>query len=96
MNRLVNGNYEFVAFLLTLSKLQSRYHTGNFDGKQYGVSIFRPVKEKVTKLFAEELGGTDIVSFNVFSTKNNGVLLKPCEMSSEKVIEFVLNFKLIS
>ena len=96
MSRIVNQNYELEAFLLTLSKLKSGYHTGYFDNKQYGVSISRPVKEKVTKLYAEELGGTDIVSFNIFSTKNNGAVLKPCEMSSEKVIEFVLNYKLTS
>lgn len=66
MNRIVNGNYEFEAFLLILSKLQLGYHTGNFDGKQYGVSISRPVKKKVTRLFAEELAGIDIISFNIF------------------------------
>lgn len=45
---------------------------------------------KLIKVYAEELGGNDIVSGNYYPTMKDG-MLKPCEMSDEKVIDFVLN-----
>jgi len=47
---------------------------------------------KLLKLYAEELGGNDVVSGNYYPTIKNGTL-KPCEMSDVKVIDFVLNSK---
>ncbi|MGO7393658.1 hypothetical protein GR223_37145 [Rhizobium leguminosarum] len=43
--------------------------------------------------YGEELSGTDIVSFNPYRLSGPGSMLKPCEMSSAKVIEFVLGFE---
>ena len=40
------------------------------------------------KLVAEELGGTDYISLNLYRTKA-GALLRPCEMPEAKVIAFV-------
>lgn len=37
--------------------------------------------------------GTDIVSFNLFRVTSDRTLLKPCEMSAEKVVAFVLEFR---
>ncbi|WP_425375678.1 hypothetical protein [Rhizobium laguerreae] len=48
---------------------------------------------KRTWLYGEELSGSDIVSFNFYRLAGPGSLLKPCEMSSAKVIEFVLGFE---
>lgn len=42
------------------------------------------------KLEAEELGGPDYISFNLFRLASGQALLKPCEMAEDKVIEFVL------
>ncbi len=44
---------------------------------------------KLLKVYAEELGGNDIVSGNYYPTMKQG-MLKPCEMSDKKVINFVL------
>jgi len=49
---------------------------------------------KIIKIYAKELKGNDIVSGNYFLTIKQG-LLKPCEMSDEKVISFVNNLELI-
>lgn len=38
-------------------------------------------------------GGTDIVSFNLYRLAGPGPMLKRCEMSSAKVVEFVLGFE---
>jgi peptide-methionine (S)-S-oxide reductase len=43
---------------------------------------------KIIKLYAKELKGRDIVSGNYFLSIQGG-LLKPCEMSDAKVIDFV-------
>ena len=45
---------------------------------------------RLLKIYAEELGGNDIVSGNYYPTMKKG-MLKPCEMSDTKVIDFVLN-----
>ena len=42
------------------------------------------------KLFAEELGGADRVSFNLYFLDGKPPLLKPCEMPQDKVVDFVL------
>ena len=47
---------------------------------------------RVLQFYAEELGGNDFVSFNIFLTKKKP-LLKPCEMSAKKVIDFILQFR---
>jgi len=52
------------------------------------------IKDKIIKLYAKELGGNDIVSCNYFVTIKNG-LLKPCEMSDKKVIDFVNKLQII-
>jgi len=45
---------------------------------------------KLLKIYAEELGGNDIISGNYYPTLKGG-MLKPCEMSDKKVIDFVLH-----
>jgi hypothetical protein len=50
--------------------------------------------KKIIKIYAKELKGNDIVSGNYFLTIKNG-LLKPCEMSDEKVINFVKNLQIV-
>ena len=43
------------------------------------------------KLEAEELGGNDYISFNLYRLASGETLLKPCEMPAEKVIAFVMD-----
>ena len=49
---------------------------------------------KLLKVYAEELGGNDVVSGNYYPSIKKGTL-KPCEMSDTKVIDFVLNAETI-
>lgn len=49
---------------------------------------------KLIKIYAEALGNTNVVSGNYYTSINNGVL-KPCEMSDKKVIDFILNCRII-
>ncbi len=64
-----------------------------YNCKKYLVTKELYSNGKIIKIFARELGGVDIVSGNYFTTIKNG-LLKPCEMSDKKVIDFVLNIEL--
>jgi len=49
---------------------------------------------KIIKIYAQELKGNDIVSGNYYPSIKGG-LLKPCEMSDKKVINFVNSLKII-
>ncbi|MCH4549457.1 hypothetical protein MK632_27515 [Rhizobium changzhiense] len=76
-----------------LAKLPEGYVDGHLGDRPWGVTIKRSEDGKRTWLYGEELGGTDIVSFNLYRLAGSGSILKPCEMSSAKVIEFILGFE---
>ncbi|MCW1411090.1 hypothetical protein OLZ32_22015 [Rhizobium sp. 1AS11] len=76
-----------------LAKLPDGYVDGYFGNRSWGVTVKRSQDGKRTWLYGEELGGTDIVSFNLYRFAGRGSALNPCEMSSAKVIEFVLGFE---
>ena len=79
-------------FEAALECLPRGYSEGFFDGRRYGVSVQRSDDGRRNSLFARDLAGTDIVSFNLYRVTNGETLLRPCEMSSEKVVRFVLGF----
>lgn len=64
------------------------YSTGAFQGKTYGLSRRSFNEGRSHKFFAEELGGTDFISLNLYETQA-GLQLRPCEMPERKVIEFL-------
>ena len=84
---------EDAGFDAALAKLAEGYVEGVYQGRRYGVTVRRSADGRRNSLFARELGGTDIVSFNLYRTGSDRTLLKPCEMSSEKVVAFVLDFR---
>jgi len=59
-------------------------------GKRYLLRKETLLAGKLLKIYAEELGGNDIISGNYYPTIKEG-MLKPCEMSDKKVIDFVLH-----
>jgi hypothetical protein len=65
------------------------YFTAAFRGRRYGVSNTSHAGGRSRKLFAEELGGTDFVSLNLYEPDHGDPALRPCEMPVEKVIDFV-------
>ncbi|MBB3525917.1 hypothetical protein FHX03_005289 [Rhizobium sp. BK456] len=76
-----------------LAKLPEGYVDEHFGNRPWGVTVKRSEDGNRTWLYGEELSGTDIVSFNLYRFGRPGSILKPCEMSSAKVIEFVLGFE---
>ena len=87
--------FGFPLFEAALSRLPDGYVGGNFGGRAWGVTVKRSQDGKRIWLYGEELGGTDIVSFNLYRLGSRP-MLKPCEMSSAKVVDFVLGFQLNS
>jgi hypothetical protein len=80
------------AFERALEHFPDGYSEGVFDGSRWAVTIKRSPDQKRIWLYAEDLAGTDIVSFNLYRLENSGTALKPCEMSSDKVVAFVLGY----
>ena len=65
-----------------------------YNHKRYLLRKETLLNGKLLKVYAEELGANDIVSGNYYPSMKGG-MLKPCEMSDVKVIDFVLNAKVL-
>ncbi|MET3758666.1 hypothetical protein ABID08_006049 [Rhizobium binae] len=81
------------AFEDALAKLPDGCFDGYFGKRLWGVTVKRSRDGKRTWLYGEELSGSDIVSFSLYRLAGPGLLLKPCELSSAKVIEFVIGLE---
>jgi len=77
------------AFLAAFDALPSGTFKATFEDRAYVVTRSALSKGKAQKLVAEELGGTDYISMNLYRLAS-GPLLKPCEMPAQKVVAFVL------
>ncbi|WP_183872524.1 hypothetical protein [Rhizobium sp. BK491] len=84
---------ELSDFEHALAKLSDGYSEGRFQDRPWGVTVKRSPEGKRVWLYGEELGGTDVVSFNLYVLSGASLTLKPCEMSSSKVVDFVLGFR---
>ena len=73
----------------TLAALPLGYFTARYDGRRYGVTRSVHAGGRSMKLYAEELGGADRISLNIFVPPSGEPTLKPCEMPIDKVTAFV-------
>lgn len=66
------------------------YFTARYQGRRYGVTNAAHANGRSFKLYAEELGGTDRISLNIYHPPSRAEpALKPCEMPVDKVTAFV-------
>jgi hypothetical protein len=73
-----------------LSSWPRGYFTARYGGRRYGVTNAVHAHGNSFKLFAEELGGTDRISLNIYRPPSSvEPTLKPCEMPIDKVTAFV-------
>ena len=77
------------AFLTAFDALPSGTFKGTADNKRYVITRQDFSDGNSQKLVAEELGGTDYISLNLYRLAS-GARLKPCEMPEGKVMRFVL------
>ena len=82
---------ESAEFDTAFQKLPEGYSEGTYEGRRLGLIVRRSRDGRRNSLFATELAGTDIVSFNLYRFTSGKTSLKPCEMSAEKVVTFVRN-----
>lgn len=78
------------AFLAAFDALPIGGYGGTFQGRRYRVTKSQMANGRSQKLEAEELGGPDYISFNLYRLGGGETLLKPCEMPEDKVTTFVL------
>jgi len=71
-----------------INKIPIGYSEHQYQNKKYSISRTDFNNGRSIKVFAEELGGKDFISFNFYLTQS-GEQLKPCEMPKEKVIHFL-------
>jgi hypothetical protein len=73
---------------ILFSRVPEGWSQWEYDGR--GWSVVRTVHGdgRSESLYAEELGGTDVVSANLDRLHGEPVL-KPCEMPEEKVLAFL-------
>ena len=81
------------AFLERFLALPEGHGRGRYAGRRYATAVARSADGRRHRLFAEELGGADRVSLNLFLTEGGRVLLRPCEMPESKVVDFVLGYR---
>ena len=80
---------QFISAFRTLPRGSSE---GLYEGRKYGLTIRYGRDDRQAWLYAEELGGNNHISCNIYFLKGNNTRLKPCEMPAQKVIDFVLGF----
>ncbi len=77
-------------FYTNLLALPNGANDVRYLGKRYLLRKETLLDGKLLKIYAEELGGNNIISGNYYPTMKGG-MLKPCEMSDQKVIDFILH-----
>ncbi len=84
---------ELTEFDAAFRRLPEGYSQGVYEGRRFGLTVRRSEDGRRNSLFARELAGTDLVSFNLYRLSSGQTSLKPCEMSADKVVGFVLGFQ---
>ena len=82
-------------FYIKLLALPNGANSVFYKAQRYLLRKETLLEGKLLKIYAENLSQLDIVSGNYYPTMKDG-MLKPCEMSDEKVIDFVLNCTIIT
>jgi hypothetical protein len=79
-----------------LSMLVDRVPEGwtlvEYDGRRWGLNRTTRTHGGSVAIYAEQLGGSDVVSANVYRTPT-GDLLKPCEMPTDLVLAFLRGWR---
>jgi hypothetical protein len=65
-----------------------------YAGRRYGLTRSVAAAGRAMAVYAEELGGRDVVSANLYLT-TIGPQLKACEMPAAKVVDFLGGFELV-
>lgn len=84
-DRASDAAFDLEAALARIPEGWSRVRVG---GRAYGLTKATHTAGRSVSIYAEELGGRDVVSANVRRLEA-GTELRPCEMAAEKVAAFL-------
>lgn len=76
-------------FLSAFHALPFGAFTGRAHGRRYQLTRRSYAKGRSHELIAQELGGADYISMNLYELQS-GTRLNPCEMPKAKVVNFIL------
>lgn len=71
-----------------VARVPDGWSTATYDGRRWAVTKTTRAGGRAVSVYAEELGGTDVVSTNVY-LPDAGPELRPCEMPAAKVEAFL-------
>jgi peptide-methionine (S)-S-oxide reductase len=70
-------------------RLPIGWSEASYDGRRYGVTRSVRLGGQVQSMYAEELGGTDVISANLYLPPGSDEQFRPCEMPAAKVRAFL-------
>lgn len=73
-------------------RLPVGWSTVVYGGRTYGVTRLVLAGGRAQKVYAEEFGGVDVISANLYRTAA-GAAFRPCEMPAVKVTDFLAGLK---
>jgi hypothetical protein len=79
---------ESADFVALFGRIPLGWSEVHYTGRRYGVTSSIAANGRKLAVYAEELGGRDVISANLYLTAG-GAQLKPCEMPAAKVIDFL-------
>ena len=71
-----------------LDALPEGWSEVRYADRRYGLTKITHAGGRSSSVYAEQLGGADVISANVYRT-TSGDVLKPCEMPAAKVLDFL-------
>lgn len=75
-----------------VERVQEGWTLVSYDDRPYGLSRTTHASGRSISLLARELGGSDLVSANVYTT-SKGPQLRACEMPDRKVLDFLAGWQ---
>lgn len=70
-------------------RLPEGWSEASYDGRRYGVTRTVRLGGRQQSVYAEELGGTDVISANLYLPEDGEEAFRPCEMPAAKVRAFL-------
>lgn len=85
---------QLTSLLARIRQLPEGYSEGVYKHARYGITRQTFNQGRSYKVFARELGGKNFISLN-FYVQGEKLWLKPCEMSEQKVADFLNEVRLV-
>lgn len=89
---IMDGRVSTESLSALVERVPEGWTRATYEGRTYGLSRTTRIGGRVITITAEDLGGTDLVSANVYRT-SAADHLRACEMPDAKVLAFLRGWK---